>query len=200
MQIWLEHMTITAPFLVYGVVLLLTIVEGPIVSIICGLLYKLGFFSFILIFVALILGDLVGDGIWYFVGRHYGMSFINRFGKYIGVTKKNIEKVEIVFHKHKERILILSKMTNGMGLSMAVLLTAGMVRIPFMKYIYLNAIGEIIWTGMLFAVGYFFGQWYIQIDNWMGRIGFVGIFIVVVIIFLQIKKYFNKKALEMSLE
>ncbi|MFZ2049067.1 MAG: DedA family protein [Minisyncoccia bacterium] len=200
MEIWLENMTQTAPFLVYGVVFLLTIVEGPIVSIVAGLLFKLGFFPFIPIFITLIIGDLVGDSIWYFVGSHFGMSFIRRFGKYVGVTEESVEKVKDVFHKQKERILILSKMTNGLGLSMAVLLTAGMVKIPFIKYIYLNAIGEIIWTGMLVAVGYFFGQWYIQIDTWMGRIGFVGIFVFVIIIFLQIKKYFNKKALEMSLE
>jgi len=200
MDIWLENMTQTDPFLVYGAVLLLTIVEGPIISIICGLLYKLGFFPFIPIFITLILGDLIGDGIWYFVGKHYGMAFINRFGRYVGVNGDSIEKVKDVFHKQKERILILSKMTNGLGLSMAVLLTAGMVRIPFMKYIYLNAIGEIIWTGMLVMVGYFFGQWYIQIDTWMGRIGFIGIFIFVIIIFLQIKKSFNKKALQISLK
>lgn len=200
MDIWLENMTQTAPFLVYGVVLLLTIIEGPIVSIVAGLLLKLGFFPLIPIFITLILGDLVGDSIWYFIGRRFGMSFINRFGKYLGVTKENIEKVKNVFHKQKEQILILSKMTNGMGLSLAVLLTAGMVRIPFHKYIYLNAIGEIIWTGMLVAIGYFFGQWYVQIDTWMGRIGLIGIFIFIIIIFMQIKKYFNKKALEISLE
>ena len=193
-------MTQTAPLLVYGVIIILAIIEGPILSMLCGLLFRLGYFSFIPLFGALIVGDLLGDSIWYYVGKHFGMSFIRRFGKYIGVAEKGIEKVKDVFHKHKERILILSKMTNGMGLSMAVLLTAGMVRIPFMKYIYLNAIGEIIWTSFLVALGYFFGQWYIQIDNWMGRIGFVGIFIVVVIIFLQIQKFFNKKALEMSLE
>lgn len=194
MQQWLTHLTLSSPYLVYGVILLLTCIEGPILSMLAGLLYRLGYFSFVPLFGALILGDLLGDSIWYFVGYYFGHPFIQRFGKYVGATEESIERVKIIFHRHKEKILILSKVTNGLGLSLAVLLTAGMVRLSFIRYIFLNAIGEIIWTGLLVAVGYFFGGWYTQVNTWMGRIGLVGIFIVLLFLFIRFKKYFSAKA------
>ena len=193
MQQWLIAVTVHYPYLVYGVILVVTCVEGPITSMLCGLLYKLGFFSLIPLFSALVLGDLLGDSVWYVIGYHFGMPFTARFGKYVGITREKIENVEKIFHRHKEKVLILSKLTNGLGLSLVILLTAGMVKLPFWKYLSLNAIGEIMWTGALVAIGYFFGDWYIQINSWMGRIGIVAVFIFIVILFIQWKKYFRAK-------
>ena len=200
MQEWLIHVTQTAPFLVYGVIFIIAMVEGPILTMLCGLLYKLGYFPFAAIFLTLIIGDLFGDTVWYFIGYYFGTPFVKRFGKYIGVHEEEIERVKIIFHKNKEKIIIISKLTNGMGLSLVVLLTTGIAKIPFIKYLYLNTIGETIWTGALFLIGYFFGHWYIQIDSWMGKIGLVGGFIVLVILFIKIRKYFVWKTEQLVIE
>ncbi len=128
MQDWLIQTVTVHPYLVYGLVFFIAAAEGPIISILLGVLIKLGYFAFIPSYAAVIAGDLFSDSIWYYVGCYFAHPFIKRFGKYLGVNEDNIEKVKHIFHKYNFPILFVSKITNGFGLSLAVLLTAGIVR------------------------------------------------------------------------
>lgn len=115
------------------------------------------------------LGDLIGDVIWYQIGRHFGKPFIARFGKFFNITEEKVTKATEIFHKHKSKILIISKITNGFGLALVTLISAGIARIPFKHYLALNITGQLVWTGMLLFVGYFFGGFYTQMEAFMGR-------------------------------
>lgn len=170
MQQWLIQFGAHHPFLVYIPVVLVAAIEGPILSMIFGVLLRLGYFSFIPVYAALMLGDLIGDVGWYYIGYHYGRAAIKRFGTKFNITEKGVEKTEKLFHEHKTKILFISKITNGFGLALVVLATAGIVRIPFKKYIAVNIAGQFVWSGTLLAVGYFFGESYTRINSVAGKV------------------------------
>ncbi len=139
-------------------------------------------------------GDLIGDTIYYLIGYRYGHSFIRKFGKYVGVTEEKVAKATIIFNKHHEKILIVSKITNGFGLAIAVLITAGMTRLSFVRFFFFNLAGELVWAGLLLSGGYYFGTWYTQIDSWVGRIS-IGVGLVfVIVLFFQFNRYLSKRA------
>ena len=73
------------------------------------------------------------------------------------------------------------------------LITAGMVKIPFYKYFVINLLGQLVWSGILVGIGYYFSQWYIQIDSWMGKIGLCAGAIVLIVVFIQYTKYVKNK-------
>lgn len=193
MQEWLILFAQNHHYIVYLIIILLACAEGPILSMIFGVLIKLGYFNFIPVYAALMLGDVIGDSAWYYVGRRWGHGFIKRFGKYVSVTEEGVEKVTKIFHLYKHPILFISKISNGFGFSLVTLITAGMVKIPFGKYLSINLLGQFIWSGTLIGVGYFFSNLYIQVDTWMSRVGIIALFIVLVFMFIGYSKYLKQR-------
>ena len=194
MQAWIIQLSTSHAYLVYGIIILLACAEGPILSLLFGLLLRLGYFDFPLVYGSLMIGDLIGDVIWYYIGYYFGHRFIARFGKYFNITEESVDKVKNIFHRHKHKILFLSKITNGLGFALVTLITAGMVRIPFLMYMLTNITGQFVWTGLLLAVGFFFGNLYVTINNWAMR-GVITIFLGLVIwAFINYKKYLKIQA------
>ncbi|MES2225386.1 MAG: DedA family protein [Patescibacteria group bacterium] len=186
---------VTVPYLAtYGFVLIAAIIEGPIMFFLCGFLVRLGVLSLIPAFISLMAGDLIGDTLWYLVGYRYGRRFIHRFGKYVSITEEKIEQATVIFKTHHDRILVISKITNGFGFAIPVLVTAGLTKLPFRKFFIFNFAGEIVRALLLVGGGYFFGAWYSQIDTWVGRVGLGFALILTVVVFIQFGRYLSKKA------
>jgi membrane protein DedA with SNARE-associated domain len=174
LQHWLIQFGTQHAYLIYVVILIVAIAEGPILSVLLGILLRLGYFSVIPVYIALMAGDLIGDVGLYYLGYHYGKSVVKKFKKIFNFSEEKIEKVETLFHAHHYKILFISKLTNGFGLAMAVLTTAGIVRINFWKYMRSNISGQLLWSGMLLSLGYFFSTAYVQIHSWIGRAALIG--------------------------
>jgi membrane protein DedA with SNARE-associated domain len=134
--------------------------------------------------------------VWYYVGYYFGNQFVHRFGKFFDITKENIESVKRIFFKHKRKILVGSKMTAGFGLSLATLVTAGMVRAPLGEYMLLNFFGQFVWTAVMLSVGYLFGNLYLVIDNVLGRIFIIGIALIVLYLLLRFFRRLGRRAKE----
>ena len=197
MEAWLIDLVTTHPFYVYGFIIILACAEGPILSMIFGAILRLGYVKLIPIYATLMIGDLIGDIVWYYIGRYFGYRFIKRFGKYFNLTEAGVAKVTAIFHHYKHRILFISKISNGFGFALVTLMTAGMVRIPFRRYLLINVIGQFVWTGLLLAVGYFFGHAYVTINNILGKISIVALFVIVILAFNGYRKYWSKRAEKM---
>jgi membrane protein DedA with SNARE-associated domain len=175
----------------YPIVFPLAIAEGPIVMLLSGLLVRIGFFEFWPIYLLLIAGDLTGDIVWYFVGKHGARSLIDKYGHFFNLNEKDIEFAEDFFHKNQTRILFISKLTMGFGFAIATLVAAGAARVPFKKYFVINLLGGFVWTGILMGVGYFFGNFYLFLNK-----GLRWMFIVALIILAMIATYGFGKAMK----
>lgn len=193
MQEWLIHLSTSYPYAVYASVVVLACAEGPFLSILFGVLIRLGFFSIIPIYSALMIGDLIGDVLWYYLGRRFGHRFVGRHGHYFGITEDRIAKVTDIFHRHKDTILFMSKITNGLGFALVTLFTAGMVRIPFRRYMSINLIAQFVWTSMLLGTGYFFSHLYTTAEGVLSKMSVIAGAVCIVFIFLGCKNYLQSK-------
>lgn len=182
---------VTQLLLEYKYLLMLpaAIIEGPILTMVCGLLVKLGRLSLVPTFLVLAVGDLLGDALWYWLGNTYGYGFVRRFGKFVSITEERVEIVKKIFHKYHIQILLVSKVTMGLGFPGATLFTAGLSKIPFWSFIGWNALGQIIWTGMLLGIGYYLGEYYVQVDDILGRISIIAIILIVFAALLGFSRY-----------
>ncbi|MCX6701773.1 MAG: DedA family protein [Candidatus Zambryskibacteria bacterium] len=141
------------------------IFEGPVVMLASGFLFHLGQFSFWPMYAALVFGDFTADISWYCFGRFGTRSAIFKYGHIINLTPATLEKIENRFRKYHQKILIISKLTMGLGFAAVVLVVAGMFKVPFKNYVILNLIGGFIWTAFLLTIGYFFGNVYLLIPG-----------------------------------
>jgi membrane protein DedA with SNARE-associated domain len=162
------------------------VVEGPIVTVIAGFLASLGYFNLIYLYPLAILGDLVGDTIYYALGRWGGRHAINKWAKYLGFNPEHISKVEKLFHHHGGKTLLLGKITQVVG--SAVLVAAGVAKMPYKRFLYLNAIITIPKSLLLVLIGYYFGRSYAKINGWLDITILFSLIILIILFFVYRKK------------
>lgn len=176
----------------YVIVFMLSIVEGPVVMISSGFLYRLGQFDLLPLYIALVAGDFVADIGWYAVGRFGGGPLVRRYGKFLKLTPDVVNKIEERFKHHQNKILFISKITMGFGFALATLIVAGMLRVDFKKYVSLNFLGGFIWAGFLLVIGYYFGNIYASLEGPLKAL-YVPILLIGIVLGLWlINRYFIK--------
>jgi len=177
----------------YFILLPLAVIEGPLLMMACGLLVRLGYLNFIPAYALIVIGDLFGDILWYLAGYKFGMPFVRKFGKFFNITEQDVEKVENIFHRHDSAILLLSKMTMGLGFALVTLISAGLVKIPLKKFVFWNALGGLLWTACLMAIGIYLGNFYLTVNSVLGKIGVLSSIVVIFIILISATKYIRSK-------
>lgn len=162
----------------------LAVIEGPIVTIITGFFSSLGYVNFFIAYAVIVAGDLAGDTIHYLIGRFGGRRFIDKWGHYIGVGEAQVEAVEKQFAKRGSKLLFIGKMSHGVG--GAFLVAAGIIKMPFNKFILSNMLATLLKSFILLLIGYYFGQAFATINSYLEKIAILslGIGVTLVIAYL----------------
>lgn len=142
----------------YVLIFLGSFFEGSAVMMATGLLWHVGAVEFWPAYGALMVGDVLSDIMWYLIGYFAARPFFARWGYLINATPEVIRKIERRFHDYHLKILVISKLTMGLGLAAVILTVAGMLRVSFLRYVTINVLGGIVWILFLMGVGYYFGN------------------------------------------
>jgi len=175
----------------YWVMLPLMIIEGPIASIISATLAAMGVFNVWVVFVFSILGDVLGDVLFYLAGYKWGMGFVKNFGRHIGITEKMVLRMEEYFKKHGGKTIFAVKATTG--LCWATFTTAGIVKMDFGKFLKYSILGGIVWSGFLVSMGYFYGYLWREIGIYIKWAGWI-VLVLTVFSIVLITLYKRKQA------
>jgi membrane protein DedA with SNARE-associated domain len=151
------------------------VIEGPIVTVLAGFLSSLGYLSFWVAYGVILLGDLVGDSILYGLGYYGRKKLVDRWGRLLRITNGRIETLEHHFEKHAGKTLTIGKLSHGIGA--VVLLTAGMAKVPFSRFIWYNLIATLPKSLILLLIGFYFGSAYTKINTYLNYAA-VGTFII----------------------
>ncbi len=170
----------------YWIIFPLMFLEGPMATIMAAILASLGAFNIWVVLVLSIFGDVLGDIGLYGVGKKWGFGFVNKFGKYIGVTEKRVRKMEKYFNRHGGKTVFLAKSTTG--LCFVAFISAGIAKMELRRFIKYSVLGGVVWSSFLVAMGYFYGYlWreigqYIEWAGWaissLALFSFIGIYLL----------------------
>jgi membrane protein DedA with SNARE-associated domain len=177
----------------YLIIFPVAVVEGPLVSAAAGFLVFLGYLNGFLTYVLLILADMVGDTLYYALGRFGGRKFVKKFGHYIGVDEKKLENLEKQFERHSGKIILGGK-TQAIGA--VALIAAGMAKMPYRNFMKYNFLGSIPKVLLFLAIGYFFGQGYsAMLDKYVNYVGLISFLIAVALIvfYFLMRRYLRSK-------
>ncbi|MBU0999163.1 DedA family protein [Patescibacteria group bacterium] len=168
----------------YFILIPLAIIEGPIVSVIAGFLVTLGIFNLFLVYIVMVLGDIIGDGIFYYIG-YKGKNLF----RYFKINEEKVEKAKLYFEKNHNKAIAGSKILWGIGT--AGLIAAGALHISYKKYFKTCALYSLGQSFIMMLLGIFFGQAYEIIGKYFDYyVAIVSILVLVILIFfLFIKKY-----------
>lgn len=148
----------------YLILVPIAIVEGPIASVIAGFLVTLGFLNIFFVYVIIVLGDIIGDTALYYLG-YGGKTILNKYGSFLGITQERLEQAKRYFETKHQKAIILSKIIHGVGV--AGLVTAGILRIPYRRYIKSCITVTIPQSAILLLTGILFGHAYLQIGKYL---------------------------------
>lgn len=166
-------------------------IEGPVATIIAAMLAALGAFNIWVVLVLSIAGDMIGDIILYGLGYRWGMGFVNSVGKYMGITRSLVERMEKYFHRHGGKTIFAVKATTG--LCWATFTAAGIVKMDFRRFVKYSFLGGIAWSSFLVAMGYFYGYLWREIKQYISWAGWI-IFFVAIVSFALITLYKKKQS------
>jgi membrane protein DedA with SNARE-associated domain len=149
----------------HGLLLLfpLAVVEGPIVTVVAAWLAQQGLFDIRLVLVVATLGDLIGDTLYYLLGRHLNYVMPNRLRAWLGLSHDRIETLIGHFEEKGGQTLLFGKLTHVAGLP--ILVAAGTARMPYAAFLFYNLLGTLPKIAVFAALGWCFGSAWQRIDG-----------------------------------
>ncbi len=176
--------------LTYGYIIFLplSIIEGPIVTIVGAFLASQGIFNVIVIYILALLGDMIGDVLYYTIGRYGGERLLRRYGRFFGITTENLALVKTRYFtttKSLWKIITLSKVTQAPSAS--ILLTCGILQVDFRDYVVITFLNNVVKVLVFLLVGFYFGMHYTTIDSYLAKSWLVFIPLVLILAYLLVR-------------
>ena len=153
------------------------IVEGPTIIAAASFAAAMGYFNLGIVFIFGILGDLIGDFIWYTLGYFSRVAFVKKYGYFFGASDQRMEKLKNFLEKHPGKTLAAIKLSPF--LPIPGLIVVGTSHMSPKKFALV--IGSIILpkTLLFMSVGYFFGRIYDKISIYINNgVYAIGIFLI----------------------
>lgn len=112
---------------------------------------------------------LLGDLIWYYLGRHRGARVLTVLCRISLEPDSCVRRTENFFIRHGTRSLILAKFIPGLSTVTPAL--AGLFKVSVGRFLLYNGLGALLWTAAFVAPGYLFSNQLEQIAAQAARLG-----------------------------
>jgi membrane protein DedA with SNARE-associated domain len=115
-----------------------------------------GEMNFMVALLCGVLGSIIGALANYYGAQLIGRPLIQRYGKYVLLSEKNLERSERFFAQHGEISTLIGRLFPVIRHLISI--PAGLHRMPLPKFILYTAVGAALWCAILTYIGYFLGQ------------------------------------------
>jgi membrane protein DedA with SNARE-associated domain len=170
----------------FGVFLLMAIesacipLPSEIIMPFAGYLVSTGQMNFWLVGIAGAVGCVAGSMVAYWAGMYGGRPFVERYGKYVLVSRHDLDIADRLFAKYGQAIVFTARLLPAIRTFIAF--PAGVARMNIPRFIFYTFAGSLPWCLGLAYIGQKLGeQWNKDetLKTWFHRFDFViGIIIV----------------------
>ena len=115
-----------------------------------------GQMSFPIALLCGVVGSIIGALANYYGAQLIGRPLIQRYGKYVLLSEKNLLRSEKFFAEHGEISTLIGRLFPVIRHLISI--PAGLHRMPLPKFILYTAVGAAVWCAILTWIGYFLGQ------------------------------------------
>jgi membrane protein DedA with SNARE-associated domain len=135
--------------------------EVPIIA--AGILSAHGTLQWEWALASCLFGALAGDCLMYWIGYHFGRSVVREHPWWAHFVKPEREaKIERMLEKHGLKVFFLARFL--VGLRSPVYLSAGIMRVPFRRFMLIDLFCATVVIGLFFSLSYRYGQ---KIADWI---------------------------------
>jgi membrane protein DedA with SNARE-associated domain/rhodanese-related sulfurtransferase len=116
-----------------------------------------------------IIASLIGDTLWFVLGRLRGFSILNVFCRISLEPDTCVQKTQITYGKHGVNWLLFAKFVPG--LSTIAPPMAGMFKVTPWRFLGMDSAGAFLWSGAYLMVGWIFRDQLEVVADLLGRLG-----------------------------
>ena len=181
----------------YGGIVLLMAIESACIPLpseiimpFAGFLVSKGEMSLLGIALAGALGCVIGSIPAYYVGMFGGRPLAERYGKYLLISKKDLDWADNAFAKHGQLIIFLGRMLPGVRTFIAF--PAGVARMNMSKFIIYTFIGSFIWCWLLGYAGMKTGEHWEDLKVYFHEFHYVIIGAGIIFLIWYIRRHFKQ--------
>jgi membrane protein DedA with SNARE-associated domain len=124
------------------------------------------------------LGEVLGSAAGYGIGRYGGRPLVDRVGKYVLLTHKDLDRAEAWFARRGEPVVFFGRFIPL--LRSFVSFAAGLGEMAIGKFFLYTVIACAIWCTALASIGYSLGKTYDQVVHAFSYAGYVLVALAVV--------------------
>ena len=107
------------------------------------------------------LGNSIGSTIAYGAGMWGGRPFLNKYGKYILISHRDLNRADQWFTRYGSQSIFLSRLLPVVRTFIS--LPAGIAKMHFVKFVLYTFLGSFIWSAGLAYGGYLLGEHWEQL-------------------------------------
>ena len=136
----------------YWAILVGTFLEGETILVLGGLAAHLGYMDLTGVILAAFVGSLCGDQLFFFLGRRHSAFLLNRRPSW----KSKLERANRLIDRFQTPLILGFRFLYGLRTVMPFAI--GISSVPVWRFVLLNALGAIVWAGIVASGGYLFGN------------------------------------------
>ena len=128
--------------------------------------------------VAATLGDNLGFALGYYGGR----KLLERYQSFLRIQKETLAKGERLFARYGAVTVFFARFVFGMRIIAGPM--AGVLRMPWRKFLVFNFLGALVWVTVISGAGYLFGRHWEHLEQNVKRFDLVAAVCLVLILAL----------------
>lgn len=144
-----------------------------------------------------VIGTVLGALPWFYLGRFLGedriKQWITLYGAWIGISTREIDKAQRWFYRHGSKAVFWGRFIPGVRTLIS--LPAGFSNMALPQFLIYSTLGTLGWTMLLTLAGYFLGQNYTLVDEYLGPVSKIvlGVLVLAFIVWLVRHRREQKK-------
>lgn len=175
----------------YGIMFILMLIEGPIVTYVAAFAASLGIFNIFYVFILSFFGDFLGDLIFFFIGRISKETTVEKYeSKSLNPTK--ISRLKMFLERNPGKAIAVIKLTPF--LPVPGLILTGASNINLKKFVIYSVLINIIYSLTMVLLGFYSGVAFLTIAKFVKYAEYLiagTILLIIGVVFLV--KFISKK-------
>lgn len=98
----------------------------------------------------------LGDNLGFAIGSYGGRPLLERYQKTLRIRPAVISRAEELFVRYGSATIFVARFIAGLRIIAGPL--AGVMRMPWRKFLIFNFLGALLWVSVIASVGYLFGK------------------------------------------
>jgi membrane protein DedA with SNARE-associated domain len=141
-----------------------------------------------------IVAATLGDNLGFYLGHRGGRPLLDRYKSLFRVRDETVERGERLFGKYGAATVFFARFIFGMRVIAGPM--AGVLRMPWKKFVLFNFLGASVWVTVISLVGYFFGSEWDRLLHYMKRFNFIfaALFVLVLAVVWWRRRSLSKRS------